>query len=147
MRSVQVGERLPIFNSSLEVLYPIGIGDGSNDDSIVLYGKLLEKRFLFTGDLEEKGEKELIKQYPFLEVDVLKAGHHGSKGSSSLAFLEKLKPQLTLISAGKNNRYKHPHQETLLRLEKVESHVYRTDQQGAIRFKGWNSWQIETVRP
>lgn len=146
VRSVQVGERLPIFKSSLEVLYPRGIGDGSNDDSIVLYGKLLEKRFLFTGDLEEKGEKELMKQYPFLEVDVLKAGHHGSKGSSSLSFLEKLKPQLTLISAGKNNRYKHPHQETLLRLEKVESHVYRTDQQGAIRFKGWNSWQIETVR-
>lgn len=147
VRSVQAGERLPIFNSSLEMLYPRGIGDGSNDDSIVLYGKLLEKRFLFTGDLEEKGEKELMKQYPFLEVDVLKAGHHGSKGSSSLAFLEKLKPELTLISAGKNNRYKHPHQETLLRLEKVESHVYRTDQQGAIRFKGWNSWQIETVRP
>ena len=96
--------------------------------------------------MEEKGEKDLLKHYPDLEVDVLKAGQHGNKKSSSSAFLEKFKPELTLISVGKNNRAKLPHQETLTRLEAINSKVYRTDQQGAIRFKGWKSWKIESVR-
>ena len=140
------GENLSILGSQLEVLSPRQIEDGDGDDSMVLYGRLLDKRFLFTGNLKEKGEKELLKQYPNLEVDILKAGQHGSKTSSSPAFLEKLKPQITLISVGKNNRAKLPHQETLTRLESIKSKIYRTDQNGAIRFKGWNSWRIESVR-
>ena len=146
VRSVTAGENFPIFGSYLEVLSPRKIGDGGYDDSLLLYGKLLDKHFLFTGNLKEKGEKDFLKQYPNLEVDVLKAGQHGSKTSSSPAFLEKLKPELTLISVGKNNRAKLPHQETLTRLEVIKSKIYRTDQQGAIRFKGWNSWRIESVR-
>ena len=146
VRSITAGENLPIFGSQLEVQFPRKIGDGDHEDSLVLYGKLLDKNFLFTGNLEEKGEKELLRQYPDLEVDVLKAGQHGSKNSSSSAFLEQLKPEMTLISVGKNNRTKLPHQETLIRLEDINSKVYRTDQHGAIRFKGWNSWRIETVR-
>ena len=146
VRSVTEGENLPIFGSYLEVLSPRKIGDGYHEDSLVLYGKLLDKHFLFTGNLEEKGEKDLLKQYPDLEVDVLKASQHGSKKSSSSAFLEQLKPEMTLISVGKNNRTKLPHQETLTRLETINSKVYRTDQHGAIRFKGWNSWKIESVR-
>ena len=146
VRSIIAGETLQIFGSQLEVLSPRKIGDGDHEDSIVLYGKLLDKHFLFTGNLEEKGEKDLLKHYPDLEVDVLKAGQHGSKKSSSSAFLEKLKPELTLISVGKSNRTKLPHQETLTRLEGINSKFYRTDQQGAIRFKGLNSWKIESVR-
>ncbi len=146
VRSVTAGENLPIFGSQLEVLSPRQIGDEDRDGSLVLYGKLLDKHFLFTGNLKEKGEKELLKQYPNLEVDILKAGQHGAKTSSNPAFLEKLKPEITLISVGKSNRAKLPHQETLTRLENINSKVYRTDQQGAIRFAGWNSWRIETVR-
>ena len=146
VRSVTAGENLPIFGSYLEVLSPRKIGDGSYDDSLLLYGKLLDKHFLFTGNLKEKGEKELLKQYPNLEVDILKAGQHGAKTSSNPVFLEKLKPEITFISVEKNNRAKLPHQETLTRLESIKSKIYRTDQQGAIRFKGWNSWQIESVR-
>ena len=146
VRSITAGENLPIFGSQLEVLSPRKIGDGGHEDSLVLYGKLLDKNFLFTGNLEEKGEKDLLRQYPDLEVDVLKAGQHGSKKSSSSAFLEQLKPEMTLISVGKNNRTKLPHQETLTRLEGINSKVYRTDQQGAIRFKGWKNWKIESVR-
>lgn len=146
VRSVTAGENLPIFGGYLEVLSPSKIGDGSYDDSLLLYGKLLDKHFLFTGNLKEKGEKDLLKQYPDLEVDVLKVGQHGAKTSSNPVFLEKLNPELSLISVGKNNRAKLPHQETLTRLETIKSKIYRTDQQGAIRFKGWNSWQIESVR-
>lgn len=146
VRSVTAGEYFPIFGSYLELLSPRQIGDGDRDDSLVLYGKLLDKHFLFTGNLEEKREKDLLKQYPDLDVDVLKAGQHGAKTSSNPIFLEQLKPAITLISVGKSNRTKLPHQETLTRMESIKSKIYRTDQQGAIRFKGWNSWRIETVR-
>ena len=146
VRSVTGGENLPIFGGYLEVLSPGKIGDGKRDNSLVLYGKLLDKHFLFTGNLKEKGEKDLMKHYPYLEVDVLKAGQHGAKTSSNPAFLEKIKPEITLISVGKSNRAKLPHRETLTRLEAIKSKIYRTDQNGAIRFKGWNSWRIESVR-
>ncbi|HEM3070764.1 DNA internalization-related competence protein ComEC/Rec2 [Streptococcus suis] len=142
---VKVGDRLPIFDSYLEVLYPDGTGDGGNNDSIVLYGRLLETNFLFTGDLEQ-GELDLIATYPNLPVDVLKAGHHGSKGSSYPEFLDHIGAKIALVSAGENNRYKHPHQETLDRFDSRNIQVYRTDQQGAIRFRGWKEWRIETVR-
>ncbi|WP_449453250.1 DNA internalization-related competence protein ComEC/Rec2 [Streptococcus suis] len=142
---VKVGDRLPIFDSYLEVLYPDGTGDGGNNDSIVLYGRLLETNFLFTGDLEQ-GELDLIETYPNLPVDVLKAGHHGSKGSSYPEFLDHIEAKIALVSAGENNRYKHPHQETLDRFDSRNIQVYRTDQQGAIRFRGWTKWTIETVR-
>lgn len=142
---VKVGDRLPIFDSYLEVLYPDGTGDGGNNDSIVLYGRLLKTNFLFTGDLEQ-GELDLIEAYPNLPVDVLKAGHHGSKGSSYPEFLDHIGAKIALVSAGENNCYKHPHQETLDRFDSRNIQVYRTDQQGAIRFLGWREWRIETVR-
>ncbi|HFI0695511.1 TPA: DNA internalization-related competence protein ComEC/Rec2 [Streptococcus suis] len=142
---VAVGDRLPIFDSYLEVLYPDGTGDGGNNDSIVLYGRLLETNFLFTGDLEQR-ELDLIETYPKLPVDVLKAGHHGSKGSSYPEFLDHIGAKIALVSAGENNRYKHPHQETLDRFDSRNIQVYRTDQQGAIRFRGWKEWKVETVR-
>lgn len=142
---VAVGDRLPIFDAYLEVLYPSGAGDGGNNDSIVLYGRLLKTNFLFTGDLEQ-GELDLIATYPNLPVDVLKAGHHGSKGSSYPEFLDHIGAKIALVSAGENNRYKHPHQETLERFDSRNIQVYRTDQQGAIRFRGWTEWKVETVR-
>lgn len=146
VHAVSAGDNLPIMGSHLQVLYPNAVGDGGNNDSVVLYGNLLGKNFLFTGDLEEEGEEQMMATYPNLPVDVLKAGHHGSKGSSSPEFLDHISPQMALISAGQNNRYKHPHQETLDRFQKQNMTIYRTDQQGAIRFRGLNHWKIETVR-
>lgn len=146
VHAVEVGDKLPIFDGALQVLYPEETGDGSNDDSVVLYGKFFGTSFLFTGDLEENGEATLMRRFPQLKVDVLKAGHHGSKGSSSPEFLHQLQPKIALISAGKNNRYKHPHRETLDRFENIQTQIFRTDEQGAIRFSGWDSWEIETVK-
>ena len=94
----------------------------------------------------ENGEATLMRSFPQLKVDVLKAGYHGSKGSSSPEFLHQLQPKIALISAGKYNRYKHPHQETLDRFENIQTQIFRTDEQGAIRFSGWGSWEIETVK-
>ena len=65
-------------------------------------------------------------------IDVLKVAHHGSSGSSSLDMLSRISPRVSLISVGERNRYGHPHAETLERLEKVGTSIYRTDQSGAI---------------
>ena len=146
VRPLKAGDKLPIMGNQLQVLYPQKVGDGGNNDSIVLYGKLLGTSFLFTGDLEKEGEKELIDSYPNLKVSVLKAGHHGSKGSSSEPFLDQIQPSIALISAGEHNRYKHPNEETLERFKDRNIRVLRTDQNGAIRFKGWFKLSSETVR-
>ena len=146
VRTLKAGDNLPMMGRKLQVLYPNKVGDGGNNDSIVLYGKLLGSSFLFTGDLEKEGEEELMASYPNLKAGILKAGHHGSKGSSSEAFLDQLHPSLALVSAGENNRYKHPNDETLKRFKKRHIKVLRTDQNGAIRFKGWFKWSSETVR-
>lgn len=146
VRTLKAGDNLPMMGSKLQVLYPNKIGDGGNNDSIVLYGKLLGSSFLFTGDLEKEGEEELMASYPTLRASVLKAGHHGSKGSSSEVFLDQLHPSLALVSAGENNRYKHPNDETLERFKQRHIKVLRTDKDGAIRFKGWFKWSSETVR-
>lgn len=146
VHTLKAGDKLPMMGSNLQVLYPNKVGDGGNNDSIVLYGKLLGSSFLFTGDLEKEGEEELMASYPTLRASVLKAGHHGSKGSSSEAFLDQLHPSLALVSAGENNRYKHPNDETLERFKQRHIKVLRTDKDGAIRFKGWFKWSSETVR-
>lgn len=146
IKVVRAGDKLPIMGTSLQILYPFEKGDGGNNDSLVLYGQLLNLTFLFTGDLEKEGEEALMRSYVSLPADVLKAGHHGSKGSSSLKFLSFISAKLALISAGKNNRYKHPHLETLERFKRQHMIVYRTDQEGAIRFRGIKKWKIETVR-
>ena len=84
---------------------------------------------LFTGDMGEERERGLqLQQYT-----VLKAGHHGSHYSSSMEFLEQVRPQLTVISCGRGNRYGHPHQETLERLQAIGSSIVRTDELGCIK--------------
>jgi competence protein ComEC len=147
VRTIKVGEKFPIFDSSLEVLSNGYTGKGDNNDSIVTYGDFYGTKFLFTGDLEKEGEKELLKDYPNLKADVLKAGHHGSKTASSPEFIKEIQPEIALISAGKNNRYHHPHQEILNIFEAEGVKVYRTNQQGAIRFERENeNWIIKTMK-
>ncbi|GHU39385.1 hypothetical protein FACS1894192_12700 [Bacilli bacterium] len=143
----QVGQRLKIFDRYLEVLSSLTQGDGKNNDSIVLYGNLYETKFLFTGDLEEAGERELLAHYPSLEVDVLKAGHHGSKTSSSEPFIKAIRPKVGLISCGQDNRYGHPNLETLTTFQKYGVQTLRTDESGAIKLeKNGKSWHISTVK-
>ncbi len=106
--------------------------DQNNKSGILklVYG---ETEVLFTGDLEIKGEYLWIEFYDkFLQSDILKAGHHGSKGSTSQEFLDLVKPNLALISAGENNSFKHPNKETIEKLEKEKIEILRTDKSGAI---------------
>ena len=107
---------------------------GENDDSLVTYFTINHQRFLLTGDLETTGEEALIRNYPQLKTDFLKVGHHGSNTSTGKELLEKVRPKYAIISAGKKNRYGHPTQETLTKLNKQKIRVFRTDQQGMIYY-------------
>jgi competence protein ComEC len=121
--------------ASFLYLHPAKAYENKNEGSIALYAILGDRSWLFTGDMEGEGEREVLLRYPNITVDVLKAGHHGSKTSTGQAFVERLQPDIAIISAGRNNRFGHPHQEVLDRLERSEAMVYRTDRQGAIIFE------------
>lgn len=109
-----------------------------NSGSIAFVSNLGGRNWFFGGDLDQEGEEKIIKKYPHLTIDVLKAGHHGSKTSSADLFIHQVKPKAVLISAGEKNRFGHPHQEVLERLKKVNATIYRTDLQGAITYRFYN---------
>ncbi|HXG07925.1 MAG TPA: lamin tail domain-containing protein [Nitrososphaera sp.] len=113
---------------------PEGIEDEINNNSVVM--KLTYGNFtaLFTGDIEQYAEERLVReQGADLDAEVLKVGHHGSRYSSTNPFLVAVSPEVAVISAGANNSYGHPHQETLERLANVGTeHVLRTDIDGTI---------------
>ena len=107
-----------------------------NNNSIVC--KLNYKNFsmLFTGDIEDIAEKEILIQYKdnlqILNSTILKVGHHGSKTSSIKNFVEIIKPKEALIGVGENNKFGHPNEEVIDRLNAIGSTIYRTDQMGEI---------------
>lgn len=102
-----------------QVLYPFQAGRGKNEDSLCLTTKIKNRRWLFTGDLGQEGEKVLMQTYPNLRVDYFKLGHHGSRTASNPEFLAQIAPRQVFISAGRNNRFGHPHPETLATLRKL----------------------------
>jgi competence protein ComEC len=108
----------------------------TNDASIVaklVYGN---QSFLLTGDATIKTENILLKLNPLiLDSDVLKAGHHGSRTSTSLDFAQGVQPDYAVISAGFNNSYGHPHQEALNILEKVGAKILNTAESGTVKFE------------
>lgn len=117
-----------------EVLSPFGEEGKENDQSVVLRARVGGLIWLFTGDLEERGEDQLIQSYSNLSADVLKVGHHGSKTSTSEVLLEAVQPRLAVISVGRKNRYGHPHEEVLQRLTQYGAEIWRTDEDGAIAY-------------
>lgn len=86
-------------------------------------------------DIEKEAEQELLDHAITLRSDVLKVGHHGSNTSTTEAFLEKVAPEYAIISVGKNNRYHHPSQEVIARLEANHVNIFRTDQHGAVHYE------------
>lgn len=97
-----------------------------NSSSMVLYWKYGKVSGILTGDLDMEGEEYLLKKGDIIDVDFLKAGHHGSKGSTGKEFLDMAAPELTVISCGKKNRYGHPHKELIERLRESGSMIFMT---------------------
>ncbi|MBM7577714.1 DNA internalization-related competence protein ComEC/Rec2 [Jeotgalibacillus terrae] len=103
-----------------------------NDASLILTAEAGGKKWLFTGDIGESTENALMNQ--FEDIDVLKVAHHGSNSSTIQAFLDRVKPETAIISAGKNNMYGHPHPDVLERLHSAGSRIYITADHGAVRY-------------
>ena len=107
-----------------------------NNNSLVI--KLNYKNFsmLFTGDIEELAEKQIIQKYKenpeIIKSTVLKVAHHGSKTSSTQDIINIIKPQIALIGVGENNKFGHPNKEIIKRLKDIGAKIYRTDQDGEI---------------
>jgi len=117
-----------------------------NNHSIVL--KLLYKNisFLFTGDIEEKAEMNLLSWNTFLQSDILKVAHHGSNTSTTDLFLNQVKPEVAIISVGTNN-FNHPNAEVMEKLEASCQKVFRTDLNGTILIRSnGQKYYITTLR-
>jgi len=109
-----------------------------NNNSIVAKFNYKNFSMLFTGDIEEIAEKSILQEYEnsnILESTILKVAHHGSNTSSIEQFIEKVKPKIALIGVGKENKFGHPKEEVIERLEKVGCKIYRTDLSGEIEIK------------
>lgn len=106
-----------------------------NETSLVLDLSFGEFDMLFTGDVEGSGEESLISSGLLRDYDVLKAAHHGSENSGTEEFLQITAPEYAVISAGKDNRYGHPHAETLQRLNDAGCTVYSTQDNGAVMIR------------
>lgn len=104
-----------------------------NDSSSILLMYYKNKKILLTGDASKKSEEYILNKYNIGKIDVLKIGHHGSKTSTSDELLKELRPSLVIISCGKNNRFNHPHKETIDKLKKYKIKYLRTDISGTIR--------------
>ncbi len=117
-------------------IIPAEQGLDSNESSLCILFQPENCDILITGDRSFDGEKELMEQIDLPDLEILVAGHHGSKTSTSLELLNKTHPEMVIISVGADNRYGHPTWETLERLDMFGCTVYRTDLKGTITLRG-----------
>lgn len=118
----------------LRILHPFNRGDGKNEDSMALTGNFGGQSFIFTGDLDRQGERAILQRYPGLRTDVLKLGHHGSRTASDPQFLDAIRPQIGIISAGRFNRYHHPNDDVVEELKCRNIKPLSTQQYGMIKY-------------
>ncbi|MBI5729499.1 MAG: DNA internalization-related competence protein ComEC/Rec2, partial [Ignavibacteriales bacterium] len=140
---------IPIGNSRIYVLNDTANhyfeSLSSNDQSGMLKLVYGNNSFLFTGDASTKVESDYVSKYKtFLQSDVLKAGHHGSRTSTSEEFLEFVKPNYAIISAGVMNKFNHPHKDIIERFNQNKINIVRTDKSGAIMFRS-DGYKIEEI--
>lgn len=130
----------------LESLFPMAeqpaannvpVEDDQNDSSVVLLATLYGRTFMLPGDLEAEGERRILanRQSATAPVDVLKAGHHGSKTSTTQSWLDYWRPTDTVISVGRNNLYGHPHPTVVERLAASGTYILRTDRNGEVQYR------------
>ncbi|GGH17474.1 MBL fold metallo-hydrolase [Paenibacillus segetis] len=132
IKTAKAGVSLTIDGVDASFLAPVNdYADDLNAWSAVLKITYKDTSFLFTGDAESKSENDMLADGVDLKADVLKVGHHGSKTSTSKAFIDAVKPNYAIISVGKNS-YGHPDSGILGRLNNVNAVTYRTDKQGTI---------------
>lgn len=135
---VRSGDEIRIKDLAFKILHPKSkenqISENPlNNNAIVCMVKYKNRRILFTGDIEKVAENEMVKEYTNgLKADILKVGHHGSKTSTTKEFLDLINPSVALIGVGKNNKFGHPNEDVIKRLEEKNIQIYRTDEMGEI---------------
>ncbi|MNZ40334.1 ComEC family competence protein [compost metagenome] len=115
----------------VKMIAPVNTSDDKNNMSAVVKLTYGSTSFLLTGDAERESEQDMISSGVDLQADVMLVGHHGSKSSTTAAFLKKVSPEYAVIQVGENT-YGHPKQTILDRLSKAGVEVYRNDLQGTI---------------
>jgi competence protein ComEC len=137
--SLNAGTTIDIDESLLILVLGPEKGKFNNDPnqhSLVLNIIHGENEFLFTGDAGEDQERRLVENYGhLLDTDFLKVGHHGSKTSSELFFLQEVTPEVAVVSVAERNRFRHPHPEAVERLESTHSDIYYTSRDKALIFE------------
>lgn len=129
-----------------------GAFSGENSASLVLKVISGNVSILFTGDIEREAEESLLPLGQWLKSDIIKMPHHGGRTSSSDDFLKAVNAEVAVVSAGKNNSFGHPHQETIDRYEREGAKIYRTDIDGAVmvtirRPAGEDSETVKILQP
>lgn len=146
---MEAGNYIKTKSIKLECLYPenIEIND-RNDSSLVLELEKDSFRALFTGDISVDVEKQLLEKGCLEDISLYKAAHHGSKTANSIEFLEKVLPEIAVISCGENNSYGHPSQEAIEHMEIVGAEIYYTMDSGQITvsFEKDGRIRIDTYR-
>ncbi|MCM1557912.1 MAG: DNA internalization-related competence protein ComEC/Rec2 [Anaeroplasma bactoclasticum] len=144
--AVKSGDSFVVGNVNFQVFGPIRPTTDANSNSVVLKFTLDKYSFLLTGDMTIKEEEDLILEYgKKLDCDILKVGHHGSKTSSSEAFLKLVTPTISIVSVGENNIYQLPDAQIIDRLKKI-SEVYMTKDKGNISIRIRNQIQVRSYR-
>ncbi|SFI23735.1 competence protein ComEC [Tindallia magadiensis] len=119
--------------------------DNLNDYSASIRMVHGSNALVITGDAEETAELEMVNSGMDISANLLRVGHHGSSSSSIPEFLQAVDPDYGVISLGADNRYGHPHQEVIQRLQEGNIEIYRTDQQSTIiAVSDGESWQFDT---
>ena len=134
--TVYAAEELILSSGSVQIrIFPSRISGNDNENSLCILFDTKSCDILVTGDRSWFGEKSLLQQYSLPKVDVLIAGHHGSKHAASEKLLEAVQPEIVCISAGRDNSFNHPAPELLERLTQYGCSIYRTDMQGTITIR------------
>ena len=119
----------------IRTLHPVeNVCTEANEGSITLRLKGLGHSAILTGDLTVAGEKSIMKTDIYLKSDVLKLGHHGSKTSSSVKFLNAVEPKYAIVSSGRRNKFRHPHKQVTDRLDSLHIPYINTAKKGTITF-------------
>lgn len=134
--SVSEGDLIKIGDDVLEILSPsplLKFSASLNESAIVSLLSTESMKVILTGDIGASVEKYLIDKYgEKLKSQIMKVGHHGSKNSSSEEFVRVVNPDVAVIQSGKNNKYGHPAEEIISRLEDNNTEIFRNDQLGTI---------------